>query len=98
MSTVLQIRIDESIKERADFVLKTVGLDLSTAIRMFLLKVIHTGGLPFEPYEENKLSQEEIDKAIATMRKQAKDAGLDKLTMEEIDKIIAEVRKEKKES
>lgn len=94
MSTVLQIRIDESIKERADFVLKTNGLDLSTAIRMFLIKVIRTGGIPFTPVEEN-LNEEKIFKSIEKMQKQAKEAGLDKLTLDEINEIIKEVRKER---
>lgn len=95
MSTVLQIRIDESIKERSDFVLKSVGLDLSTAIRMFLIKVIRTGGLPFEPINE-ELEKEDFRKAIADMQKHAKEAGLDKMTLDEINEIIKEVREERK--
>ncbi len=95
MSTVLQIRIDESVKERSDFVLKSIGLDLSTAIRMFLLKVIRTGGLPLEPINE-ELEKEEIRKDIEEMQKHAKEAGLDKMTLEEINAVIKEVRKERK--
>lgn len=95
MSTVLQIRIDESVKERSDFVLKSIGLDLSTAIRMFLLKVIRTGGLPFDPINE-ELEKEDFRKAIEDMQKHAKEAGLDKMTLEEINAVIKEVRKERK--
>lgn len=95
MSRVLQIRIDESIKERSDFVLKSIGLDLSTAIRMFLIKVIRTGGLPFEPINE-ELEKEDFKKALKEMQKNAKEAGLDKMTLDEINAIIKEVRKEQK--
>lgn len=94
MSTVLQIRIDESIKERSDFVLKSVGLDLSTAIRMFLIKVIQSGGLPFQPVEE-QLNDKNFANTIAEMQKKAKEAGLDKLTLDDINKIINETRKNK---
>lgn len=95
MSTVLQIRIDESIKERSDFVLKSVGLDLSTAIRMFLIKVIRTGGLPFEPIEE-QLDEKNFAKTIALMQKKAEGADLNKMTLDEINAIIKEVREERK--
>lgn len=95
MSTVLQIRIDENIKERSDFVLKSVGLDLSTAIRMFLIKVIQTGGIPFQPIEET-LDIKNFSETLASMRKKAEEAGLDKMSLDEINAIIKEVREERK--
>ena len=96
MSTVLQIRIDKDTKESAEFVLKSVGLDLSTAIRMFLIKVIRTGGIPFEPVIETPVDPKHLAKTIAEMQKESEEKGLDKLTLDEINDIIAEVRKERK--
>lgn len=96
MSTVLQVRIDERTKESAEFVLKSVGLDLSTAIRMFLIKVIRTGGIPFEPVIEEPYDPEKIAKSIKEMQDNSKALGLDKMTLDEINEIIAEVRKERK--
>lgn len=94
MSTVLQVRIDERTKESAEFVLKSVGLDLSTAIRMFLVKVIRTGGIPFEPVIEKHVSHEEFEEALNAIHDHSKKMGLDKMTLDEINEIIAEVRKE----
>ena len=95
MSTVLQVRIDERTKQNAEFVLKSVGLDLSTAIRMFLVKVIRTGGIPFEPVIEENFDEKDFDKAWKDISKHAKEKGLDKMTLDEINEIIAEVRKER---
>lgn len=47
-NTVLQIRVDEELKNSANMVLEDIGLDLSTAIRMFLNKTVALNGLPFE--------------------------------------------------
>lgn len=47
-NTVLQIRVDEELKNNANMVLEDIGLDLSTAIRMFLNKTVTLNGLPFE--------------------------------------------------
>ena len=48
MSKTLQIRVDDVIKNAADELFSSLGLDTSTAIRIFLTIAIETGGLPFE--------------------------------------------------
>ena len=47
-NSVLQIRIDDDLKNNAAEVFDSIGLDLSTAIRMFLNKSILLNGLPFD--------------------------------------------------
>lgn len=39
-------RVEPDLKRDAAAVLKASGLDVSTAIRLFLLSVVETGGLP----------------------------------------------------
>jgi len=46
MATI-QIRIDDDIKTAADSLFNNLGLDTSTAIRMFLSAAIAKDGLPF---------------------------------------------------
>jgi DNA-damage-inducible protein J len=41
-------RIDPVLKREAAAVLKASGLDLSTAIRLFLMGVVQQGGLPMD--------------------------------------------------
>lgn len=43
----LQIRIDDMIKKQADTLFSSLGLDTSTAIRIFLNASIEHAGLPF---------------------------------------------------
>ncbi|CAK7193039.1 hypothetical protein COMNV_01250 [Commensalibacter sp. Nvir] len=45
----LQIRIDEDLKEQAQQVANDLGMDLTTAVRIFLKQMVRTHGLPFQP-------------------------------------------------
>lgn len=48
MSTTIQLRVDNFLKAAADDLFASLGLDTSTAIRMFLTMAIEKGGLPFD--------------------------------------------------
>ncbi|MBD5551651.1 MAG: type II toxin-antitoxin system RelB/DinJ family antitoxin [Lachnospiraceae bacterium] len=43
----LQIRIDDTLKKQADKLFSSLGLDTSTAIRIFLNASIENDGIPF---------------------------------------------------
>lgn len=43
----LQIRIDDTLKKKADQLFSSLGLDTSTAIRIFLNASIENDGIPF---------------------------------------------------
>ena len=46
-TTLIQIRVDEQLKAEATDVLDRLGLDLPTAVRMFLKRIVLEQGLPF---------------------------------------------------
>ena len=46
MATI-QVRVDDMIKTEADNLFGSLGLDTSTAIRMFLSAALDNNGLPF---------------------------------------------------
>jgi len=48
MPKLLQVRIDENLKTAADNVFSGMGLDISTAVRMFLIAAVETRSMPFE--------------------------------------------------
>jgi len=48
MSKLLQVRLDEKLKNDADNIFSSMGLDTSTAIRMFLIAAVETRSMPFE--------------------------------------------------
>ena len=56
MSTaVLQTRVDMQIKKEAEMLFNSLGLDTSTAIRLFLKQAVNQQKIPFEiipPQEE----------------------------------------------
>ena len=45
---VLTVRIDSETKKDAEKVLKTIGLDYSKAVNIFLRQVIIHNGIPFD--------------------------------------------------
>jgi len=47
-TTNLNIRIDEELKRQADAIFSELGLNMSTAINMFLRYAVRYGGIPFE--------------------------------------------------
>jgi DNA-damage-inducible protein J len=53
----LQVRLNDELKEQADMLFASLGLDTSTAVRMFLTVAVENDGLPFEvrhkPLSEN---------------------------------------------
>lgn len=51
-TSLVQVKIDENTKQDVSRIYENLGLDLSTAIRIFFKKSIAVGGLPFELREE----------------------------------------------
>ena len=45
---VVQVRVDEKIKQKADKLFDDLGLDTPTAIRIFLTQALKSHGLPFD--------------------------------------------------
>ena len=43
----LQIRLPEGLRDKADAVLAEMGLDLPTAVRLYLTKIVQTRSIPF---------------------------------------------------
>lgn len=52
-TATINIRIDEKTKRKAMKTAKDIGLDISSAIKMFLTKFIDTGTIPFRIGEMN---------------------------------------------
>lgn len=47
-TALIQVRVDEKIKRKADALFADLGLDTPTAIRIFLNQSIRREGMPFE--------------------------------------------------
>jgi DNA-damage-inducible protein J len=52
-NTVVRARIDEQVKEEAAAVLATIGLTVSDAFRLMMMRIAKDKALPFEPLVPN---------------------------------------------
>ena len=71
MSTI-QIRIDEKTKKSAKKVLDSIGMDMSSAVKVYLHQIVTTQGIPFPLLTENGLTikqEKEILKALAEAKR-----------------------------
>ena len=44
----IQVRVNDELKAQADMLFSSLGLDTSTAVRIFLTVAVENNGLPFE--------------------------------------------------
>lgn len=62
--TTIQCRIDEKTKKSAKKVLDALGLDMSTAIKIYLKQITLRNSIPFPLLTENGLTVEEEDEIL----------------------------------
>ena len=86
-TTKLNIRIDKFTKEQAEKIFNQLGLNMTTAINMFLIATIRENGIPFE-LKLDTLNKETIE-AIEEGRKMLKDPNTTKYSnMEDLKKAL----------
>ena len=96
---LIQLRVDDDLKLQATKVFEELGLDLSTAIRIFLKRSVMKNGLPFGM--TNDVVPPPASKALDAMRRSqehAHETGTCDLTLDEINEEIrlARLESEKK--
>ena len=95
-TSVTQLRIDEDLKNQATAIFEQLGLDLPTAVRMFLKRTVIQNGIPFSmtlPKQEYQATQ-----AVRAMQQLSSDAqanGTADMTLEEINAEIEAARRER---
>ena len=47
MPKTIQVRVDDELKDSADILFASLGMDTSTAVRIFLVAALDAGGIPF---------------------------------------------------
>ena len=71
MATVnMSIRMDAELKKQAEAMLSDMGLNMTTAMNMFLRQVVRQGRIPFEiatdiPNSETLAAMKEVDDMIS---------------------------------
>ncbi len=72
----LQVRIDRDLKAAADEVFMEIGLDASTAIRLFFTKVAQTRSIPFRLNAGPEFSPEAEARILAAWEESKDPANL----------------------
>lgn len=94
-NSLIQLRIDDKLKAEATDIYEKLGMDLSTAIRIFLTRSVEERGIPFtmklgaEPYKA-----EAAVRAMREMSKTAEVNGVADMTLDEINAEINAARNE----
>lgn len=84
-----QIRIDSDIKKQASELFSNLGLDMSSAVNLFLHQCVLRGGIPFS-VEMPRYSQATLD-AMEEARRISRDPNVKGYTsMEELKKALEE--------
>ncbi|MDD4319529.1 MAG: type II toxin-antitoxin system RelB/DinJ family antitoxin [Candidatus Peribacteraceae bacterium] len=65
--TTIQVRTEDKTKKAAQLILGKLGLDLSTAINIYLVQIIEKKGIPFEIVTENGFTPAEEQKILKEM-------------------------------
>lgn len=86
-TTIFQMRIDETLKNEATKLYDAIGLDLPTAIRMFLKKSISEQGLPFS----TKINAKQ--RGIELLNEFSKESYFNKISDMTLDEINDEIEK-----
>lgn len=68
----INIRIDEKTKKQASKTLEAMGMDMSTAIKIFLRQVIVDQCIPFRPSKIGGLTRAQMDKEVEYALKHGK--------------------------
>jgi len=93
-STLLQVRVDEKTRSAAGSIYEKLGIDLPTAVRMFLARTILENGIPFS-MKLRPAAPADVLEAMKQASQSAADAGVADMSLDEINDEIAQVREGK---
>ena len=96
---IVQFRVDDDLKMKASSVYEKLGIDLSSAIRMFLKRSVMVNGIPFSMVlGSDAYSAENALSAMKKLNESAKQSGTSEMTLDEINSEIAAYRKEREQT
>jgi DNA-damage-inducible protein J len=100
MSTsLLQVRVEDSLKDEANKIFEGLGIDMSTAVRIFLKRSVVENGIPFKmTLPKNVYNAERGYRAVVEIEEASEKNGLSDMSLEEINDEIAASRRERKVS
>lgn len=97
-SSVLQVRVEEGLRAEAAAIYEELGIDLQTAVRIFLKRSVQENGLPFGMTlnERRETAAEAGMRAVQSMREASQKAGCADMGLDEINAEIAAARAQRR--
>lgn len=93
-TSLVQIRVDDELKKQATALYDSLGIDLSTAVRMFLKRSVLVNGVPFTmTFPINESKSEKAMKALQELSVAAAENGTSKMSLDDINAEIDAVRR-----
>ena len=92
------IRVDKETKREFDLFCENVGMNVTTALNMYMKAVLRTRQLPFTVTDitpKQTQARQSLKQALRLVQEQSVINGTDKMTMKQIDTEIAAYRREK---
>ena len=99
-SSLVQVRVDDKLKNEVSTIYNRLGMDLSTAVKIFLKRSVIENGMPFSMHIGYVPTVDQIRSHIPadiasvwdSMARCAKECGTDEMTLDEINAEISAVR------
>ena len=95
-NTLVQFRIDDTLRQQANELCMKLGLDLSTYLRMSLAKLVQEQGVPFSLKLNSIPTSAEAIAAMQKISDISQANGTSKMTLAEINSEISATRKRRK--
>ena len=93
----LNIKIDRDLKMQADNLFNRMGMNLTTAVNVFVRQAVHEQAIPFKIHvEDDNTVLLKAKLALKEMQEESAKNGNSEMTLDEINDIIAETREEKR--
>lgn len=95
-TTLLQVRVEDSLKEEAAKVFDNLGIDTSTAVRMFLRRAVMENGIPFRmTLPKTPYISDRGYRAMVEIGESAEKNGISDMSLDEINAEIDASRRER---
>ena len=95
-TSLLQVRVEDSLKDEAALVFERLGIDTSTAVRMFLKRAVMENGIPFPmTLRKNPYCAERGYRAMVEIGEASEKNGVSDMTLDEINAEIEASRRER---
>lgn len=82
--TNINFRIDAELKDQAEKLFEEMGLNMSTALNVFLKTTVRSGKLPFEVMGNEFMIKDSIQKKLIEAQIQAQDKNIKYLNHDEM--------------